>query len=214
MDKRLFIARRAARYFKSGDVVNLGFGIPSLCGAYAEPGVFFQSENGFLGVGAIAEGLNINDRMFNAGGIPYVAVPGACAFDVAMSFGIIRSGRMAATVLGALQVSEAGDISNWASPGRAFGMGGAMDLVNGARQVIVAMDHCTRDGKPKILKECTLPYTGRHCVNHIVTDLCVIDVVPEGLLLREIAPGLTVEDVQAKTEPTLIIAPDLKVMGE
>lgn len=214
MDKRHFIAKRAARYFRSGDVVNLGTGIPSLCGNYAEPGVFYQSENGFLGVGATAQGLDVNDRMFNAGGIPYLAVPGACAFDVAMAFGIIRSGRMAATVLGALQVSEAGDLSNWSSPGRAFGMGGAMDLVNGAKKVIVAMEHCTRDGKPKIVRTCSQPYTGRRCVDHIVTELCVIDVTPEGLLLREIAPGVMVEEVQAKTEPALMVASDLKVMGE
>jgi len=214
MDKRLFIARRAARYFKSGDVVNLGFGIPSLCGAYAEPGVFLQSENGFLGVGAIAEGLNINDRMFNAGGIPYLPVLGGCGFDVAMSFGVIRSGRMAATVLGALQVSEHGDLANWATPGRAFGMGGAMDLVNGAKQVIVAMELCAKDGSPKIVKECTLPYTGRRCVDHIVTERCVIDVTPEGLMLTELRRGYSIEEIQAAVEPELIISPELKEMEE
>ena len=126
MDNRHFIARRAARYFHSGDVVNLGIGIPSLCGNYAESGVLFQTENGFIGVGATAQGIEIGDRLFNAGGIPYLPALGGCAFDVAKSFGIIRSGRMAATVLGALQVSQHGDLANWATPDRAFGMGGAM----------------------------------------------------------------------------------------
>ena len=160
MDNRHFIARRAARYFHSGDVVNLGIGIPSLCGNYAESGVLFQTENGFIGVGATAQGIEISDRLFNAGGIPYLPALGGCAFDVAKSFGIIRSGRMAATVLGALQVSQHGDLANWATPDRAFGMGGAMDLVNGAKQVIVAMELCAKDGSPKLVKECTLPIPG------------------------------------------------------
>ena len=212
MDKRHLIAKRAARYFQSGDVVNLGIGIPSLCGNYAEPGVFFQAENGFIGVGATAEGLMVNERTYNAGGVPFIPVPDSSGFDVAMAFGVIRSGRLAATVLGALQVSERGDLANWSTPGRSFGMGGAMDLVNGARKVIVAMEHCTREGAPKIVKECTLPYTGRGCVDHIVTELCVIDVTKEGLLLRELAPGHTLEEVQAKTEAELSLAEDLREM--
>lgn len=212
MDKRHLIAKRAARYFQSGDVVNLGIGIPSLCGNYAEPGVFFQAENGFIGVGATAEGLMVNERTYNAGGVPFIPVPGSSGFDVAMAFGVIRSGRLAATVLGALQVSEWGDLANWSTPGRSFGMGGAMDLVNGARKVIVAMEHCTREGAPKIVKECTLPYTGRGCVDHIVTELCVIDVTKEGLLLRELAPGHTLEEVRAKTEAELSLAEDLREM--
>ena len=206
------IAKRAARYFQSGDVVNLGIGIPSLCGNYAEPGVLFQAENGFIGVGATAEGLMVNERTYNAGGVPFIPVPGSSGFDVAMAFGVIRSGRLAATVLGALQVSERGDLANWSTPGRSFGMGGAMDLVNGARKVIVAMEHCTREGAPKIVKECTLPYTGRGCVDHIVTELCVIDVTKEGLLLRELAPGHTLEEVRAKTEAELSLAEDLREM--
>ena len=212
MDKRHLIAKRAARYFQSGDVVNLGIGIPSLCGNYAEPGVLFQAENGFIGVGATAEGLMVNERTYNAGGVPFIPVPGSSGFDVAMAFGGIRSGRLAATVLGALQVSERGDLANWSTPGRSFGMGGAMDLVNGARKVIVAMEHCTREGAPKIVKECTLPYTGRGCVDHIVTELCVIDVTKEGLLLRELAPGHTLEEVRAKTEAELSLAEDLREM--
>ena len=212
MDKRHLIAKRAARYFQSGDVVNLGIGIPSLCGNYAEPGVFFQAENGFIGVGATAEGLMVNERTYNAGGVPFIPVPGSSGFDVAMAFGVISSGRLAATVLGALQVSERGDLANWSTPGRSFGMGGAMDLVNGARKVIVAMEHCTREGAPKIVKECTLPYTGRGCVDHIVTELCVIDVTKEGLLLRELASGHTLEEVRAKTEAELSLAEDLREM--
>ena len=212
MDKRHLIAKRAARYFQSGDVVNLGIGIPSLCGNYAEPGVLFQAENGFIGVGATAECLMVNERTYNAGGVPFIPVPGSSGFDVAMAFGVIRSGRLAATVLGALQVSERGDLANWSTPGRSFGMGGAMDLVNGARKVIVAMEHCTREGAPKIVKECTLPYTGRGCVDHIVTELCVIDVTKEGLLLRELAPGHTLEEVRAKTEAELSLAEDLREM--
>ena len=212
MDKRHLIAKRAARYFQSGDVVNLGIGIPSLCGNYAEPGVLFKAENGFIGVGATAEGLMVNERTYNAGGVPFIPVPGSSGFDVAMAFGVIRSGRLAATVLGALQVSERGDLANWSTPGRSFGMGGAMDLVNGARKVIVAMEHCTREGAPKIVKECTLPYTGRGCVDHIVTELCVIDVTKEGLLLRELAPGHTLEEVRAKTEAELSLAEDLREM--
>ena len=214
MDNRNFIAHRAAQYFHSGDVVNLGIGIPSLCGNYAENGVLFQSENGFIGVGATAEGLEFNERTINAGGIPFTPVMGGCGFDVAMSFGVIRSGRMAATVLGALQVSEHGDLANWATPGRAFGMGGAMDLVNGAKQVIVAMELCAKDGSPKIVKECTLPYTGLKCVDHIVTERCVIDVTPEGLVLSEIRQGHTIEEIQAAVEPELIISPQLKEMEE
>ena len=214
MDNRNFIAKRAAAYFRPGDVVNLGIGIPSLCGSYAVDGVLFQSENGFIGIGpTVQEGLMKNERFVNAGGVPFVPVPGSSAFDVAMSFNVIRCGRLAATVLGGLQVSAQGDLANWATPGRAFGMGGAMDLCNGARKVIVAMEHCTREGAPKIVNECSLPYTGRACVNHIVTELCVIDVTENGLLLRELAPGHTVEEGQAKTEPVLLIADDLKEMA-
>ena len=212
MDKRIQIAKRAAKYFKSGDVVNLGIGIPSMCSAFAEPGVLFQSENGFIGMGAVTDKKDIQENMFNAGRVPFIPVPGASAFDLTMSFGVIRSGRMAATVLGGLQVSEKGDLSNWATPGRNFGMGGAMDLVNGAKKVIVCMEHVSKKGELKILKENTFPYTGLRCVDHIVTDLCVIDVTEAGLVLKELAPGVTVEEVQSKTEPTLIIAEDLREM--
>lgn len=214
MDNRHFIARRAAQYFHSGEVVNLGIGIPSLCANYAEEGVLFQTENGLIGMGGIPQEDVPSIYFYNAGGIPFVPVAGASAFDVAMSFGVIRSGRMAATVLGGLQVSRNGDLANWATPGRAFGMGGAMDLVNGAKKVIVAMELRDKNGRPKIVNECTLPYTGRRCVDHIVTELCVIDVTPDGLVLREVRRGHTAEEIQSMVEPKLIIAEDLKEMEE
>ena len=214
MDNRNFIAKRAAAYFQPGDVVNLGIGIPSLCGSYAADGVLFQAENGFIGVGPVAEGLMVTERYVNAGGVNFVPVPGSSAFDVAMSFGVIRSGRLAATVLGALQVSANGDLANWSSGGRTFGMGGAMDLCNGARKVIVAMETTAKDGTPKIVNQCSYPLTAVQCVNHIVTELGVIDVTPDGLVLSEIRKGCTVEQVQAAVEPKLIIAPDLKEMEE
>ena len=167
-----------------------------------------------IGVGPVAKKLAICDTYQNAGGINFVPVMGASAFDTAYSFAVIRSGRMAATVLGALQVAENGDIANWASPGRAFGMGGAMDLCNGARKGSVPMELTTKKGEPKILKKCTYPLTAQGCVNHIVTEQCVIDVTPEGLKLVEIRAGKTPEDIQAQVEPTLIIADDLKIMDE
>lgn len=205
----------AAAYFRPGDVVNLGIGIPSLCGSYAVDGVLFQSENGFIGIGpTVQEGLMKNERFVNAGGVPFVPVPGSSAFDVAMSFNVIRCGRLAATVLGGLQVSAQGDLANWATPGRAFGMGGAMDLCNGARKVIVAMELVAKDGSPKVVSRCTLPLTAVKCVNHIVTDRCVIDVTEEGLVLSEIRKGHTVEEIQAAVEPVLLVSPDLKEMEE
>ncbi len=215
MDNRNFIAKRAAAYFKPGDVVNLGIGIPSLCGSYAVDGVLFQSENGFIGIGSTVKGgLMENSRFVNAGGVHFIPVPGASAFDVAMSFGVIRSGRLAATVLGGLQVSARGDLANWSTPGRAFGMGGAMDLCNGSRKVIVAMELVARDGSPKIVEECTLPLTALSCVDHIVTDRCVINVTKDGLVLSEIRKGHTVEEIQAAVVPKLLVAPDLIEMEE
>ncbi len=214
MDNRHFIARRAAQYFKNGDVVNLGIGIPSLCGDYAPEGVLFQTENGLIGVGPTAEGMMKTERFYNAGGVPFIPVPGASVLDVALSFGVIRSGRMAATVLGGLQVSETGDLANWAVPKRAFGMGGAMDLCTGARTVIVAMELTAKNGTPKIVDRCTLPLTGKNCVDHIVTECCVIDITPQGLLLKEIRAGYSPEDIQSRIEPYLHIDPDLKTMTE
>ena len=213
MDNRNFIARRAAKYFKPGDIVNLGIGIPSTCSEFADPDVLFQTENGLIGVGRLAKGLEICDAFSNAGALNYVPVPGASAFDTAYSFCVIRSGRMSATVLGALQVAENGDLANWASPGRAFGMGGAMDLCIGAKKVIVAMELSAKNGAPKIVKKCTYPLTAMKCVNHIVTEKCVIDVTPEGLVLCELRKGVTAEEVQACVEPKLIIPDKIGCMN-
>lgn len=214
LDNRHFIARRAAKYFHRGDVVNLGIGIPSLCSEYTEKGIMFQTENGMIGMGDTATDVMVTDRSADAASRPFVPMPGASVFDTAYSFAIIRSGRMAATVLGGLQVSEKGDLANWATPGRRFGMGGAMDLCNGAKKVIVAMELTTKDGKKKILNACTFPLTAVKCVNHIVTEQCVIDVTPEGLVLSEIRQGKTPEEIQNQVEPTLMIADDLKIMEE
>ena len=214
LDNRRFIARRCAQYFNEGDTVNLGIGIPSACSDYTDPTVAFQTENGMLGVGPVAKALAVCDTYQNAGGINFVPVMGASAFDTAQSFAIIRSGRMSATVLGALQVSEKGDLANWASPGRKFGMGGAMDLCNGAKKVIAAMELVAKDGSKKIVKECSYPLTAVRCVDHIVTEQCVIDVTPEGLVLREIRQGKTPEDIQAQIEPKLIVPDDVKIMEE
>lgn len=213
MDNRSFIAKRAAQYFKPGDVVNLGIGIPSICSDYADPGVLFQTENGMIGVGPVAKGLEVCDTYQNAGGVNFVPVEGASAFDTAYSFALIRSGRMAATVLGALQVAENGDLANWATPGRAFGMGGAMDLCNGAKKVIVAMELVAKNGSKKIVQSCSFPLTAKACVDHIVTEKCVIDVTPEGMVLRELRKGVTAEEVQAQVEPVLIIPEDIGEMN-
>lgn len=205
MDIRDRIAKRVAEYFKPGDVVNLGIGIPSLCGNYAPPGVMLHTENGFIGVGPSADGVQKVESFSNATAMEFVPVSGASAFDSAESFAIVRSGKLAATVLGALQVAENGDLANWARPGAMVGMGGAMDLVNGARQVIVAMELCAKGGVPKIVRKCSYPLTGTRCVDHIVTEQCVIDVTPQGLVLAEVLEGLTPEDIQRQVEPRLII---------
>ena len=211
MDIRHRMAKRAAAYFASGDVVNLGIGVPSLCNNYAPPGVLFHTENGLIGVGPAAEGLLSVESFCNANGMRFVPVTGACAFDSAESFAIIRSSKLAATVLGGLQVSGQGDLANWARPGKMLGMGGAMDLVNGARKVIVTME-LTAKGAPKIVQECSFPLTGKACVNHIVTEQCVIDVTPRGLVLREIIEGVSPEEIQEQVEPRLIFADNLAVL--
>lgn len=213
MDKKQLIAKRAAAYFAPGDVVNVGIGIPSYCADYAAPGVLFHTENGVIGVGETARGLMNVESYCNAGGVRFVPVAGASSFSIADSFAIIRCGRLDATVLGGLQVSAKGDLANWAMPGRAFGMGGAMDLCNGAKKVIVAMELTAKDGSPKIVNECSLPLTGLHCVHHIVTECCVIDVTAHGLVLREVATGYTPADIQALVEPVLIVAEDCAEMA-
>ncbi len=208
------IAKRVALEFKDGDIVNLGIGMPTLVANFISPDikVTLQSENGFLGVGpAPAPGQEI-PNLVNAGGQPVTILPGGMFFDSAMSFALIRGGHVAATVLGALQVDEKGNLANWMVPGKIVpGMGGAMDLVVGAQKVIVAMEH-TAKGTPKILKECNLPLTAKSEVDLIVTEMGVIEVTPAGLLLKEIFADTTVEAIQDVTEAKLLIADDLKIL--
>ena len=208
------IAMRAAMELKPGDYANLGIGIPNLCALYIPEGVIFQSENGALGYGPLVLEDEIDKAEFHyvdAGARFFTPAPGMAIFDVLTSFSMIRRGRLV-SILGGLQVSEKGDLANWNSSGDALSgtIGGGMDIAVGAKKLIITMEHTTREGAPKILKECTYLLTARECVNLVVTDLAVIEVTPQGLLLKEIAPGWTVEEVQALTEPGLITARDLK----
>jgi len=202
--KRERIARRIARELRDAFYVNLGIGMPTLIANYVPHGmdVILQSENGMLGVGPYPLESEVDPDLINAGKETISELKGCCYFSSADSFGMIRGGHIDLTVLGALQVDEQGTIANWAVPGKMLkGMGGAMDLVAGAKRVYVAMEHATRDAKPKILKKCSLPLTGVRCVHHIVTELALFDVTSEGLLLRELAPDATLEQVQSLTEP-------------
>ncbi len=216
MDKREFIAKRIAKELKDGDVVNLGIGMPTMVANYIPDGIniTLQAENGILGVGPNASQEEKTLDCIDAGGNYITTIKGASFFDSSLSFCIIRGGHVDITVLGALEVDEEGNVANWMIPGKKVpGMGGAMDLVVGARKVILAMEHVSKNGAPKILEKCKLPLTAVNVAKTIVTDMAVIDVVPEkGLVLKEIAPGLSVEEVQRATEAHLSIAPDLKVI--
>ena len=214
MDERHLIAKRVALELRSGSLVNLGIGLPTLISAYLPAGmeIFFQSENGVVGMLALPEdGLEVED-LTDAGGAPIGALPGAATFDSAMSFGLIRGGHLDLTVLGGLQVDAAGRLANWMVPGRFVpGMGGAMDLVTGAKRVIVAMTHTAR-GTPKIVRKCSLPLTSARRVNLIVTELAVIEPTEAGLVLRERAPGVSVETIVAATEANLTIPTNVPEM--